>query len=81
MEHAQACECLGSALGRRPIPALDAATSKAVDAGLTYFTLKVNVLPADVAEAVLFFASPRRVAKSTGNILNVDGGVALAYSQ
>ncbi len=42
-------------------------------------TLKVNVVPADIAEAVLYFASPRRAAKSTGNILNVDGGVALAY--
>jgi NAD(P)-dependent dehydrogenase (short-subunit alcohol dehydrogenase family) len=42
-------------------------------------TLKVNVLPADIAEAVLYFASPTRAAKSTGNILNVDGGVALAY--
>jgi rhamnulose-1-phosphate aldolase/alcohol dehydrogenase len=42
-------------------------------------TLNVNVLPADIAEAVLFFASPRRAAKSTGNIMNVDGGVALAY--
>jgi rhamnulose-1-phosphate aldolase/alcohol dehydrogenase len=42
-------------------------------------TLKVNVLPDDIAEAVLFLASPRRAAKSTGNVLNVDGGVALAY--
>jgi rhamnulose-1-phosphate aldolase/alcohol dehydrogenase len=42
-------------------------------------TLNVNVVPADIAEAVLFFASPRRAAKSTGNIVNVDGGVALAY--
>ena len=41
--------------------------------------LKVNVVPADVAEAVLYFASSRRSGKSTGNILNVDGGVALAY--
>ena len=40
-------------------------------------TLKVNVLPADIAAAILFFASPRRSGKSTGNILNVDGGVAL----
>ena len=39
----------------------------------------MNVLPGDIAEAVLYFASPRRAAKSTGNILNVDGGVALAY--
>ncbi|MBV9547714.1 MAG: bifunctional rhamnulose-1-phosphate aldolase/short-chain dehydrogenase, partial [Chloroflexi bacterium] len=43
-------------------------------------TLKVNVVPEDVAEAVLFFASDRS-AKSTGNILNVDGGVAAAYTR
>ena len=42
-------------------------------------TLKVNVTPADVAEAVLYLASPGRAGKSTGNLLNVDGGVALAY--
>ncbi|MGH3087191.1 MAG: SDR family oxidoreductase, partial [Rubrobacteraceae bacterium] len=42
-------------------------------------TLKVNVYPEDVAEAVLHFASQRRSAKSTGNILNVDGGVKDAY--
>jgi rhamnulose-1-phosphate aldolase/alcohol dehydrogenase len=42
-------------------------------------TLKVNVVPSDIAEAVLFLASPRRSGKSTGNVLNVDGGVALAY--
>ena len=42
-------------------------------------TLKVNVLPADIVSAILFFCSPRRAGKSTGNILNVDGGVALAY--
>ena len=29
-------------------------------------------------EAVAFFASPTRSLKSTGNILNVDGGVAAA---
>jgi rhamnulose-1-phosphate aldolase/alcohol dehydrogenase len=43
-------------------------------------TLKVNVFPEDIAEAVLFFASSRS-AKSTGNILNVDGGVVAAYSR
>jgi NAD(P)-dependent dehydrogenase (short-subunit alcohol dehydrogenase family) len=42
-------------------------------------TLGVNVFPEDVAEAVLFFASDARSAKSTGNVLNVDGGVAAAY--
>jgi rhamnulose-1-phosphate aldolase/alcohol dehydrogenase len=44
-------------------------------------TLKVNVLPEDIAAAVLHFASPARSAKSTGNVLNVDGGVAAAYSR
>ena len=42
-------------------------------------TLGVNILPQDIAEAVAFFASPVRSIKSTGNILNVDGGVAAAY--
>jgi len=41
-------------------------------------TLGVTILPEDVAEAVAFFASPRS-AKTTGNLLNVDGGVAAAY--
>jgi rhamnulose-1-phosphate aldolase/alcohol dehydrogenase len=40
--------------------------------------LGVAVLPEDVAEAIAFFAGPR-AAKSTGNILNVDGGVTAAY--
>jgi len=42
-------------------------------------TLGVNILPEDIAEAVAFFASPVRSLKSTGNMLNVDGGVAAAY--
>jgi rhamnulose-1-phosphate aldolase/alcohol dehydrogenase len=42
-------------------------------------TLGVNVVPDDVAEAVLHFASEARSGKSTGNILNIDGGVAAAY--
>ena len=41
--------------------------------------LHVNVLPEDIAQAVLHFASPSRSAKSTGNILNVDGGQTAAY--
>jgi rhamnulose-1-phosphate aldolase/alcohol dehydrogenase len=44
-------------------------------------TLKVSILPDDIAEAVLHFASQRRSGKSTGNILNVDGGVPGAYSR
>ena len=42
-------------------------------------TLKVNVIPEDVAEAVIFFASETRSAKTTGNYLGVDGGVKDAY--
>jgi rhamnulose-1-phosphate aldolase/alcohol dehydrogenase len=42
--------------------------------------LGVAVLPEDVAEAIAFFAGPRS-AKSTGNILNVDGGVTAAYTR
>ena len=41
--------------------------------------LGVNVLPEDIAHAVLHFASPTRSGKSTGNLLNVDGGVAAAF--
>ena len=41
-------------------------------------TLGVNVLPQDVAQAILLFASDR-LHKTTGNVLNVDGGVAAAY--
>jgi rhamnulose-1-phosphate aldolase/alcohol dehydrogenase len=40
--------------------------------------LGVSVLPEDVAEAIAFFAGPKS-AKSTGNVLNVDGGVTAAY--
>jgi NAD(P)-dependent dehydrogenase (short-subunit alcohol dehydrogenase family) len=42
-------------------------------------TLGVSIYPEDVAEAVAYFASAARSGKSTGNILNVDGGVAAAY--
>ncbi len=41
-------------------------------------TLKVNVYPEDVAEAILFFASDRS-SKTTGGMLNVDGGLVAAY--
>ena len=41
-------------------------------------TLGVNILPDDIAEAVAFLVSDRS-AKTTGNMLNVDGGVAAAF--
>jgi NAD(P)-dependent dehydrogenase (short-subunit alcohol dehydrogenase family) len=44
-------------------------------------TLGVNVLPQDIAQAVLHFASDARSGKSTGNLLNVDGGVPAAYAR
>ena len=44
-------------------------------------TLKVSIYPDDIAEAVLHFASERRSGKSTGNLLNVDGGVPAAYAR
>jgi NAD(P)-dependent dehydrogenase (short-subunit alcohol dehydrogenase family) len=40
--------------------------------------LRVNVYPEDVAETIAFLAGPRS-AKSTGNVINVDGGVTAAY--
>lgn len=44
-------------------------------------TLGVNILPDDIAQAVVHFASPARSGKSTGNMLNVDGGVPAAYAR
>ncbi|WP_206830256.1 bifunctional aldolase/short-chain dehydrogenase [Alicyclobacillus fructus] len=40
--------------------------------------LGVNILPEDIAEAILFFCSPRS-SKTTGCMLTVDGGVAAAF--
>jgi rhamnulose-1-phosphate aldolase/alcohol dehydrogenase len=42
-------------------------------------TLGVNIEPEDIAAAVLHFASDARSGKTTGNLLNVDGGVPAAY--
>jgi rhamnulose-1-phosphate aldolase/alcohol dehydrogenase len=42
-------------------------------------TLGVEVLPSDIAQSVLHFASSTRSGKSTGNLLNVDGGVLAAF--
>ena len=41
-------------------------------------TLKVNVTPDDLAEAILFLAGPRSV-KTTGGVITVDGGNPTAY--
>lgn len=42
--------------------------------------LQQSVMPEDVAEAVAFFASSRS-SKSTGNIINVDGGNVTAFTR
>jgi rhamnulose-1-phosphate aldolase/alcohol dehydrogenase len=41
-------------------------------------TLRVNVFPDDIAEAVYYFTSPAS-SKTTGGVLTVDGGVPAAY--
>lgn len=41
-------------------------------------TLKVNVYPENIAEAISFLAGPR-ASRTTGAALTVDGGVAAAY--
>ena len=42
--------------------------------------LKVSILPEDIAEGVYFFASSKS-KKSTGNILNVDGGNITSFTR
>ena len=42
--------------------------------------LKVSILPEDIAESVYFFASSKS-KKSTGNILNVDGGNITSFTR
>lgn len=43
-------------------------------------TLLVNIYPDDIAESVAFFASSKS-AKSTGNMIAVDGGVPAAFTR
>jgi NAD(P)-dependent dehydrogenase (short-subunit alcohol dehydrogenase family) len=43
-------------------------------------TLKVEILPEDLAEAITFLAGPRS-AKTTGAMLTVDGGIPTAYAR
>ncbi|MBU8683495.1 bifunctional aldolase/short-chain dehydrogenase [Bacillus haynesii] len=42
--------------------------------------LSVNIYPADIAEAIAYFAS-EKTAKTTGCMLTVDGGVPAAFSR
>jgi len=42
--------------------------------------LNVSILPKDIAEGVYFFASSKSI-KSTGNILNVDGGNITSFTR
>ena len=64
---------------RRPRPAYGIETSELEEHYRNRTALGVNVLPEDIAQAVLHFASEARSGKSTGNMLNVDGGVSAAY--
>lgn len=43
--------------------------------------LKRSVLPEDIAEGAYFFAAEHLSGKSTGNILNVDGGNLMAFTR
>jgi rhamnulose-1-phosphate aldolase/alcohol dehydrogenase len=41
-------------------------------------TLKVNVVPENIAEAISFLVGPR-ASRTTGGVITVDGGVSAAY--
>ena len=42
--------------------------------------LKVSILPEDIAEGIYFFASSKS-KKSTGNIINIDGGNITSFTR
>jgi NAD(P)-dependent dehydrogenase (short-subunit alcohol dehydrogenase family) len=42
--------------------------------------LKVSILPQDIAEGIYFFASSKS-QKSTGNIINIDGGNITSFTR
>jgi NAD(P)-dependent dehydrogenase (short-subunit alcohol dehydrogenase family) len=42
--------------------------------------LKESILPEDIAEGIYFFASSKS-KKSTGNIINVDGGNITSFTR
>lgn len=71
----------GSSWREERAAAYDIAPDELEDHYRARTTLKVSILPEDIAQAVLHFASPVRSGKSTGNVLNVDGGVPAAYSR
>ena len=52
-----------------------------VAAAAAALDLTGEVLPEDIAQAVMHFASATGSGKSTGNMLNVDGGVPAAYAR
>ena len=42
--------------------------------------IEVSILPEDIAEGIYFFASSKS-KKSTGNIINVDGGNITSFTR
>ncbi len=75
----------GSRIWAGPWRAARAASNKIDDEQVEEFyrqrsLLKRSVFPEDVAEAVYFFASDAS-AKSTGNVLNVDGGNPASFTR